>query len=95
MLLSKEDVKIWFEHLQTIEDKRRRGATKAAATRRTQSAHETENQTVLCGMCRKEYEEETELWIACDTCYQWFHCTCEGLTELPQEDTYICFKCHH
>ena len=99
VLLSIDDVKIWFEHLQTIEENRCRGATKAAATRKakqTQSSRQTERQIVLCGVCMKEYEEETvepELWIACDFCNQWFHCTCEGLVEPPQEDTYICSKC--
>ena len=101
LLLSIDDVKIWFEHLQTIEENRHRGATKAAATRRakhTQSAQQTESQAVLYGVCGKEYKEETvepELWIACDICNQWFHCTCEGLVEPPQEDTYICSKCSH
>ena len=83
VLLSVDDVKIWFEHLQTVEENRRRGATKAAATRRakqTRYARETEAESVLCGVCEKECEEETvepELWIACDHCNQWFHCTCE------------------
>ena len=34
VLLSVDDVKIWFEHLQTVEENRHCGATKAAATRR-------------------------------------------------------------
>ena len=99
VLLSVGDVKIWFEHLQTVEENRRRGATKAAATRRakqTRSTQETEPEHVLCGVCGKEYEEETiepELWIACDHCNLWFHCTCEGLVEPPQDDTYTCSKC--
>ena len=101
VLLSVGDVKIWFEHLQTVEENRRRGATKAAATRRakqTRSTQETEPEHVLCGVCGKEYEEETiepELWIACDHCNLWFHCTCEGLVEPPQDDTYTCSKCSH
>ena len=78
MLLSVDDVKIWFEHLQTVEENRRCGATKAAATRRakqTRSAQETEAKRVLCGVCGREYEEgtvEAELWFVCDHCILWF-----------------------
>ena len=37
-LLPPEEVKIWFEHLQTISRNRKRGAEKAAAMRRQKKA---------------------------------------------------------
>ena len=33
----------------------------------------------LCGVCGELYEEETEepqIWIQCDLCGQWLHCSC-------------------
>ena len=38
VLLSNEDTHIWLEHLATIMNNRKRGATKAAATRRKRAA---------------------------------------------------------
>ena len=51
----------------------------------------------FCGGCGGLYEEETEeseIWIECGLCEQWFHCVCEGLSCLPPpEVNYICWKC--
>ena len=102
-LLSIEDTKIWLEHLQTVLDNGRRGAKKAAATRRarkvgtvSEALNCEESSECYCGLCGKQYVEETvvpEIWIACDMCDMWYCGTCEHLTAIPEKDTYICSKC--
>ena len=49
-----------------------------------------------CGGCGKEYQDETEdveVWIGCDMCESWYCMSCEGLTDPPEVDMYICTKC--
>ena len=42
VLLPVEEVKVWFHHLQTVLTNRKRGATKAAATRQAKQRHASE-----------------------------------------------------
>ncbi len=63
----------------------------------TQPAAAEENEQWFCGCCREEYVDETEssqLWIACDLCQNWYHCSCEGLDKVPESDQdYVCTQC--
>ena len=99
-LLSTDDARIWLEHLQVVLNNRKRGAKKAAATRARNSVlnlvdNSREDTEYYCGMCGKQYIEETdteELWIACDMCDSWYCAVCENVTVIPT-DAYICSKC--
>ena len=48
-----------------------------------------------CGACHQEYQYFTEYvieeWIGCDLCDRWYHFTCVGIVEVP--DNYICDEC--
>ena len=111
VLLPTNECEIWLQHLQTVVENRRRGARKAAETRkkkkesltkqsvpqstsRHQSTQAKEDKDCFCGVCGRSYEEETEepeVWIECELCSKWFHCSCENLTSPPSEDEqYIC-----
>ena len=78
VLLPMAEVKIWLEHLQCVAHNRRRGATKAAETRRLkkQNSASTSRDKVMaddyyCGTCNMKYEEEmtdVDFWILCDEC---------------------------
>jgi len=71
-LLKEKEVAMWFEHLATVQRNQKRGAAKAAATRRQRK--QLSKQSVLetdccCSICGEEYEDETDEiqnWIACD-----------------------------
>ena len=97
VLLSPHNVKIWFKHLQTVDQNRKRGAAKAAATRRQSkqaksSSHSKPAQTHCggnYGLIFEDDSETVEFWIGCDTCNKWFCCVCEGLSE-PPNDEYVC-----
>ncbi|XP_065903776.1 uncharacterized protein [Dysidea avara] len=101
-LLPPDEVSFWFEHLQQIQKNRKRGAAKAAATRRlkkqtlqaAESGGVTENSTpeaVFCSVCGELYEDLTENWIGCDNCTAWFHYGCAGITVAPNE--YLRYGC--
>ena len=100
VLLTKEETKIWIDHLTTILKNRKRGAAKSAATRRlkqallTQGASQQIQEEYFCGSCGKNYSVSTEeFWIACDLCEQWYCCICENLTSEPTSEMYLCRKC--
>ncbi len=107
VLLSPDTTRLWVEHLHTVLLNRKRGAQKAAATRRAKKAqlalatdsyaHPTVTDSdYRCGSCAREYREETEeeeLWVGCDVCDHWYCSSCEGLQSPPCTDTYICIKC--
>ena len=96
------EVEIWLNHLRTIKNNQKRGAAKAAETRRhrralvQQSKQDTYTDNMYyCGVCGGVYEEETneiEIWIGCEQCDSWFHATCLGLDSSDPED-YICDSC--
>lgn len=78
VMLSIEDVTLWFEHLKTIHRNRQRGASKAAATRKAKhianqqkqgDIQEAQEDLYFCGTCGHLYQDKTEeyeTWIACD-----------------------------
>ena len=104
-LLPVNEVDIWLSHLQTVDNNRKRGAAKAAETRRLKrkpvrdsvSQQVTTDATYCCGVCYGIYEEETdevETWISCEHCDAWFHATCLGLQLDPSNpEEYICDTC--
>ena len=96
VLLSPDDVRLWFDHLQTIEQNRKKGAEKAAATRRAKTTTTTTTVTYCGGNCGFIYESDSvvDFWIACDVCDMWYCCLCEGLSEPPEEESYVCTQCN-
>ena len=75
---------MWFEYLHTIDTSRKRGAARAAATRRKnkqQKRTEHEN-SKYCAVCLAPYQEFTDVvedWIDCSKCGSWFHFLCIGI----------------
>ena len=75
-LLPTKEVQLWIEHLSTVNANRKRGASKAATTRRSRTQPQTHQQSVvtalqpepiqekeqeeICGKCGGIYEPETE-----------------------------------
>lgn len=70
-LLPKDDVVMWLQHLKTIQENRKRGASKAAETRK---------KSYRCGICNALYgnTDEVEWMIGCDG---WFHGECVNIYE--------------
>ena len=90
-LLPPEEVGFWFDHLKTIRENRKRGAQKAAQTRRQKKA----SNRYFCS-CGDEYlsiTDEIEQWIGCDNCDSWFHCECVGVNPHSIPDSFVCSKC--
>ena len=85
-LLSPRECKMWLGHLKTVHMNRKRGAAKAAQSRKKKQAQgQDPEEECLCGVCGVAYESETEeeeLWIGCDSCTQWFHATTRQLCVL-------------
>jgi len=105
-LLPSSEVKMWLEHLEQVHLNRKRGAAKAAETRRIQSggaktarsSHTTipAAEEYYCGHCGGKYEEETdepEYWIGCDKCLYWFHGDCVGIQPEDEREEYFCCSC--
>ena len=94
VLLSEEDTKIWLNHLETIVQNRKRGAAKAALTRKKKSSVNSESESeTFCGVCKVEYSKsKSKFWIFCDLCELWYCSLCEHLSSEPESDTYICKK---
>lgn len=98
VMLPPDEVKIilWLEHLMTVSENHRKGAAKAAETRRQKRRNKsvpttTRESEYQCGVCHSVYQdftEEEELWIACDSCDSWHHLTC-----LVVPETFICSNC--
>ena len=94
VLLPIEEVKIWLQHLNSVAENRRRGAIKAAETRRIKSGNKADE--YYCGTCEEKYVDEmsdVDFWIYCDFCHNWFCCNCELLTSPPSSEKYKCLKC--
>ena len=73
-LLPTEEVTMWMDHLKQIANNRKRGAMKAAETRKKKKAAQTE--VVCCVVCHSPYvnfTEQVENWIQCDSCDSWTH----------------------
>ena len=97
-LLPSNEVKLWFSHLQIVAENRR-GAQKAAETRRLRKQQQKRTQQLApdvyyCGVCHEQYLEYTnvvERWIGCDRCDRWYHYSCVGLTSEPE--SFVCMEC--
>ena len=94
VLLPTEEVNIWLKHLETVSNNRKKGAQKAAQTRRakaTPAEQEPNNADIVyCGEICEEETEEVQNWIACDVCSNWFHWMCVGLAE---PELFSCNNC--
>ena len=90
-LLPTEEVEMWFEHLTTVARNRKRGAEKAAATRRRKREQIHACKCGVCGQVYEELTEEVQNWIACDKCQTWFHFECVGIDCVPQN--FLCSLC--
>ena len=101
VLLPVHEVKIWLEHLSTVDTNRRRGAAKAAETRRKKlpaqsvNVQESSEPATYCGICGALFEdtEESEYWIGCESCVEWFHGECVNITKETEPDEFYCFAC--
>ena len=58
---------------------------------------EYSNDKCFCSVYGELYEDETivpEVWVECDLCQQWMHCSCAGLlSPPPPEENFICVNC--
>ena len=107
-MLSRNEVEIWLKHLSTVDANRRRGAAKAAQTRRlkkqqqlsatvtTQRINEDfSNRKYYCGVCEALYDDdnEDEYWIGYEEC-EWFYGDCVGVTPDNKPGKYYCTTCN-
>lgn len=103
-LLPVNEVRMWLQHLQTVNTNRKRGAAKAAETRRRKkqgsslpvtSAEQDEESEECCGVCGAVFgnTDEVEFWIACDHCDKWFHGDCVNINKENEPDSFYCFSC--
>ena len=104
-LLSPEEVTMWLSHLNTIAENRKKGAEKAAETRRKKKAASRQprdlpngDDSEVCDVCKLEdpAEEGEEIvpWVCCDGCSLWSHIVCVGIeTEFEIPNHWQCFKC--
>ena len=97
VLLSPDQVRMWLEHLHTIDQNRKRGAKRAAATRRKrkQGCGESED-TYSCGICSEPYQDFSDAvqdWIGCDLCDSWFHFVCVGVNSMCVPEKFYCNEC--
>uniref|UniRef100_A0A914CWA2 PHD-type domain-containing protein n=1 Tax=Acrobeloides nanus TaxID=290746 RepID=A0A914CWA2_9BILA len=61
----------------------------------TQPKKEVKKKECICPICSVEWKEGANM-VACDTCDNWFHYECVGLTTNPDEDApWYCKKCLH
>ena len=96
VLLSPDEVKMWLDHLQTVRDNRRRGAQKAAETRKKKTVKKSFHDAYFCGTCHDqymEYTDEEENWIECELCSTWFHFTYVGIQSQAVPQTFYCEDC--
>ena len=78
-LLPPGEVEVWLTHLQSIQLNRKRGAEKAAATRRWRAVSEAPRYICLCGEEYLDCTDDVQHWIGCDKCSSWYHCQCVGV----------------
>ena len=91
-LLPPEEVEMWLEHLKTIQQNRKRGAEKAAATRKRKKESE-QHYFCICGEQYSNVTDEVQHWIGCEHCNGWFHCDCVGIQPHNIPDVFFCSKC--
>lgn len=65
----------------------------ASSTRSTVTPLSPES--TFCLTCGEEEgeSEESEVWIGCDLCDNWYHLSCEGLRHPPTDEIYLCIRC--
>ena len=68
----------------TINENRKRGASKAAETRKRKRSYP-------CGVCKALYgkTDEIEFWIACDGCNTWFHGECVNIKKKNEPEHFL------
>lgn len=104
ILLPLNEVCMWLEHLRTVDENRKRGAAKAAETRRRKresqqakkSAEVTESSDIYyCGSCEGVFGEsnEEEYWIGCETCDTWYHGECVNIKPANEPSEFYCSAC--
>jgi hypothetical protein len=103
VLLPVCEVKLWLDHLDTVDTNRKRGAAKAAETRRRklrsqldqQPAESSTSASYYCGICGLLFgdSEECEYWIGCEQCDTWFHGECVNITPETEPDKFYCDIC--
>ena len=96
VLLPTGEVLIWLDHLKTVETNRKRGAMKAAETRRNKKLQnrQTEEDKYYCGVCNGVYgEDQGEYWVGCEECNSWFHGDCININPDNEPDQYFCSAC--
>jgi len=89
-LLPPDEVRLWFSHLETVSDNRKRGAQKAAETRRLRkgaagtwwAAVGIWCMLLWCLPWNSTLSTQTQCRSGsdCDACDRWYHFTCVGLT---------------
>ena len=84
---------MWFKHLVTVAEMRKRGSKKAAETRQKNKKaaaeiHKGTNEAeTFCGASKSPYKQYTtviENWICCDKCGSWFHYRCVRIEFVPE-----------
>ena len=68
-LLPTEEITMSLEHLRLIADNRKRGAMRAAETRRKNKQTAKETEIICCVICHSScvnFTEQVEKWIQCD-----------------------------
>lgn len=46
----------------------------------------------LCGMCSHDLQQEPSM--ACESCFNWYHLRCCGLSKAPKKKNWICSLCY-
>jgi hypothetical protein len=97
VLLKPENVKMWFRHLEIVENNRKEGARKAAATRKAKKdkamaadvLRDSDNDEV-CNIYYSSDPPGTSVeddsiidWLACNVCALWYHIKCVGINQIP------------
>ncbi len=94
-LLPPGEVKIWLDHLQTIQTNRKRGAEKAAATRCLKKKQSQPRYMCVCGEEYVECTDQIQYWIGCDACDHWYHCECVDVDPHSVPENFVCPECTH
>lgn len=77
------------------EEEEERAQTAAIEDARAGAVADAES-CAVCGQAAGKEGENTPLWIACDSCHNWYHGGCAGVTpemlDLVEEDDH--WECH-